>query len=315
MKQHKKILLIAPIYFDYHILIKDTFEKKGFIVDFIEDENSGVSHKLFSKSSYFFKKYKSKYEKEVLSKLKHGNYDLMIVIGGKSLDNEFWAYIGRNFSFKKILYQWDSLRNFNYQEMIPSFDIVKTFDSLDAVNLGIQYLPLFYKIDEKPKIEEDIDLLFIGIWHSDRINILNQIAEHAKLSGLKCVFKVYYPWYMYYYLVYFKKQFKSSDFFIFKSIPLKETLNYYERSKCIVDINHPLQSGLTMRTIETIGKGKKLITTNKFIANEQFYNKNMIQIIDRENVQINDDFFNHSGCYNHVTELEISNWIDKLITN
>lgn len=308
-----KVILYAPIYFSYHIQIIKSLEKKGYIVDFMEDKNTGILYTLSSKSTYLLEKYKAKYENEVLSKLKYGNYDVMIVIGGKTLDYKFWEFVGQNFSFKKILYQWDSLRNFNYKEMIPSFDTVKTFDSLDAVNLGIQYLPLFYSLEERPKIEEDIDLLFIGIWHSDRIFILNQIAEYAKRKGLKYYFKVYYPWYMYYYLVYVKKHFKPSDFFIFKTIPLQETLNYYERAKCIVDINHPWQSGLTMRTIETIGKKKKIITTNSYIANEKFYNENMIQIVDREKVQIEDDFFNRTGSYDHIECLEISNWIDKLL--
>lgn len=313
MIQNKKIFFIAPVYFNYHDLIIKTLEKKGYFVDFLEDKNSGFLYTLSCKSNYLLKKYKAKYQNEVLLKLKNGNYDLMIVIGGKTLDAEFWKYVNNNYSFKKILYQWDSYKNFDYRAMIPFFDVVKTFDSLDSQELKLPYLPLFYNKETNLSVTEDIDLLFIGIWHSDRITILDKIAEYANKNNLKYCFKVYYPRYMYFYLVYVKRFLLPSDFFIFKTVPFDVMTNYYQRAKCIVDINHPWQSGLTMRTIETIGSGKKLITTNSYIKQEPFYNDKMIQVIDRENIVLNNDFFEFEQDYNNIERLEISNWLDELL--
>ena len=313
MSNKNRIILVAPIYFNYHELIIQSLEEKGFIVEFLEDKNSGFLYTLSTKSKYLLKKYKTNYKKEVLSKLKNGNYDLMIVIGGKTLDVEFWKYVNNNYSFKKILYQWDSYKNFDYRSMIPYFDVVKTFDSLDAQELKIPYLPLFYKKDTNLSVTEDIDLLFIGIWHSDRIAILEKIVEYADKNNLKYCFKVYYPRYMYFYLVYIKRFLRPSKLFIFKTIPFDLMTDYYQRAKCIVDINHPHQSGLTMRTIETIGSGKKLITTNSYIKQEPFYNDKMIQVIDRKEIVLDDRFFETKQEYEHIEKLEISNWLDELL--
>jgi hypothetical protein len=314
MITNKKIILIAPNYYNYHNQIIKVLKDKGNEIDYIEDKNNGVLFTLCSKSCYLLEKYKVIYAKNIIKKLENGNYDLMIVIGGKTPKNEFWEYVNKKFRFKKVLYQWDSYKNFDFRKMIPHFDIIKTFDSFDAETLGIEYQQLFY--NKQPiveKVKEDIDLLFIGIWHSDRLNILNQIVEFAEKNKLNYCFKVYYPIYMYIYLVYIKKHFKPSKFFIFKSIPLRDVFKYYQRAKCIIDINHPNQTGLTMRTIETIGAGKKLITTNSNIKNEEFYNQNMIQIIDREKIELDDDFFKLNEKYRNIEKLEISNWIDQLL--
>ena len=104
-----------------------------------------------------------------------------------------------------------------------------------------------------------------------------------------------------------------SEFFTFKKIPIEITNQFYQRAKCIIDINHPNQTGLTMRTIETLGNGKRLITTNHHIKNESFYNEKMILVIDRTNIQIPVEFFlDHNHTLN-IDELEISNWIKKLL--
>lgn len=313
MTQSKKILLIAPIYFNYHNLIVSALEKKEYLVDFIADKNTGVLYTLSKKSNFLLKKYKESYKREIISKLNETSYDLLVVIGGKTLDVDFWKLINQNYSFKKVLYQWDSYKNFDYRGMISYFDVVKTFDSLDATQLNISYLPLFYKFEEKKEVLEDLDLVFIGIWHSDRLDILNEISEYAKKNNLKYCFKIYYPYYMYVYLVYIKKIISHSDFFTFKPIPLNETIEFYNRAKCIVDINHPGQSGLTMRTIETIGKRKKLITTNVYIKSEEFYDPKMIQIIDRKNIKIDSDFFEQKADYKNIEKLEISTWVEELL--
>jgi hypothetical protein len=61
-------------------------------------------------------------------------------------------------------------------------------------------------------------------------------------------------------------------------------------SRAIVDVEHPKQKGLTMRTFETLGKEKKLITTNGNIRAYDFYNDANISIIDRANPAINKEF-------------------------
>ena len=72
---------------------------------------------------------------------------------------------------------------------------------------------------------------------------------------------------------------------------LIEILNLYKSSTIILDINHPFQSGLTMRTFEALGAGKKLITTNGNIRKYPFYNINNVLVISRNENIFPETFF------------------------
>tara|TARA_B110000977_G_C10965411_1_gene450225 strand:- start:697 stop:1116 length:420 start_codon:yes stop_codon:yes gene_type:complete len=120
-------------------------------------------------------------------------------------------------------------------------------------------------------------------------------------------------------LVYFFKSkfdssFKDFDYkkLNFKSLSIDEIIKYYEDSSIILDINHPNQRGLTMRTFEALGAGKKIITTNKEIKKYSFYNSNNIFVIDRENIELEKAFFEFN--FNPINEdilfeMSITGWI------
>ena len=67
-----------------------------------------------------------------------------------------------------------------------------------------------------------------------------------------------------------------------------------------------------MRTIEILGLKRKFITTNKDIVNYDFYNPNNIMVIDREQPQIDFNFFDlpyeelDDNLYNKYS---LKNWI------
>ena len=46
-----------------------------------------------------------------------------------------------------------------------------------------------------------------------------------------------------------------------------------------------------MRTFESLGAGRKLITTNPEIRKYPFYNQDNICVIDRKNIVLNTNFF------------------------
>ena len=71
----------------------------------------------------------------------------------------------------------------------------------------------------------------------------------------------------------------------------QEIINIYAKAKVVLDINHPGQKGLTMRTFESLGAGRKLITTNPEIRKYPFYNQDNICVIDRKNFVLNTNFF------------------------
>lgn len=69
---------------------------------------------------------------------------------------------------------------------------------------------------------------------------------------------------------------KLIDKFVDYTIVLKES----SHASCIVELLMKGQSGYTLRTMESLFLNKKLITNNKNVVNESFYNPNNIFILD-----------------------------------
>jgi GT2 family glycosyltransferase len=197
---------------------------------------------------------------------------------------------------------WDSIQNKKpAMEAFPYFDWSYSFDNSDAQKIkGIQFRPLFFidKYDADKNnlsLSQSIDLCFLGTVHSDRYNLIHNIKEQVEKIGLTHYFFMYFPspilfWY---------KKFRDIHFFnakykefSFKQLKIEEIVERIMMSKVVLDIQHPKQTGLTMRTIEMIGAGRKLITTNTAIKKYDFYNENNILVIDRDNPKISPSFFN-----------------------
>jgi hypothetical protein len=58
-------------------------------------------------------------------------------------------------------------------------------------------------------------------------------------------------------------------------------------------MQHSKQTGLTMRTIETLGAKRKMITTNVNIKKYDFYNSNNILVMDEHNLDEIEQFISH----------------------
>jgi hypothetical protein len=57
-------------------------------------------------------------------------------------------------------------------------------------------------------------------------------------------------------------------------------------AKCVLDIPSTGQTGTTMRVIESLSKGTKIVSDSLNIKYEKFYNKNFIYIIDFNNIDM-----------------------------
>ena len=123
------------------------------------------------------------------------------------------------------------------------------------------------------------------------------------------------------YFVYkiFDNSFKNASIGLFKYKPIanEKFLEVYSKSSCILDIEHPNQRGLTMRTIETIGAKKKLITTNINIKKYDIYCENIL-IVDRNNPIIPSSFLT-AEFKNYSDEIyqkySLTGWITEVFSN
>ena len=104
----------------------------------------------------------------------------------------------------------------------------------------------------------------------------------------------------------------------FKNLSMNSILDLYKESNVILDIHHPLQNGLTIRTFETLGAKKKIITTNEQIKKYIFYNSNNILIIDRKSPKIDINFFKQDfqDCDKDLYyAMSLNGWIDTIFYN
>lgn len=321
----KNILYLSVRTFNLEEQIKSKLEEFGAKVYFYDErlkDNNLTKAIIRVKKDLYSRKIKNYYEK-ILIETKNTKFDFLLVVRGEVIPQFFLEEFKKNHpDCTFIFYNWDSFKNTNNTTtMLHLYDRKFTFDPEDAKNYGINFRPLYY-IDEYANLNQgkqrNYDLLFLGTAHSDRYVISSKIKDFIEKNGKKafCYYFMHSKW-VYYYKKRFDKTFEHFELskLSFKSLNLKEMISLYEESNVILDINHPNQKGLTMRTFESIGAQRKLITTNKEILKFGFYNPNNILYIDRENLELDLSFFDKP--YEQIEEnvykkLSIEGWIYNL---
>lgn len=299
----KKILYIAPKFFGYEQEIKQALINKfGAYVDFYDDRPSNdIWTKVFIrlKLKSFVKHKVDSYYEAIFHTIQKKIYDYVFIVSPETLSQKELKRI-KNLQpqAKLILYMWDSFKNKNSLHLINMFDRVLSFDDRDVDKYNLYFCPLFYSENFKNIASKDVmtyDLCSIATAHSDRYKIITQIENQLSESGFKIFSFLYLPSkIMYWVRKIFLKGYRYGNISDFSFTPMTqaEVVSMMSKSNVILDINHPAQHGLTMRTFEAFGMHKKLITTNVNIKKYDFYNEANILIIDREKTIIDSKFMN-----------------------
>lgn len=329
----KKVLIIATAFFGYDVAMKEEIERLGAEVRFYDERSvkSSIEKALIKISPSIFYEKTKKHHQMIINENKNIEFDIIYIYGGSMLNDRFLKLYKDQFKKAKyILYLADSIRGIDrYEKMFPLFDKIATFDKTDfeyysTRHSNIFFLPLFYskqyENQEKKNLQElKYDIAFVGTVHSDRLILLKQIKKQAESMGLKVYFYCYLQaWFMYFFYYITKKEFKHTKYkdFRYKKISAGDIQKIMKNSKAIFDVQYPKNTGLTMRTLETLGMRRKLITTNEDIKTYNFYNENNIYMIDRNNPELDIEFFKTD--YEDLPEdvyqsYSITNWMLKLL--
>lgn len=301
---NKKILFFAPKFFGYGLEIASKLRELGSIVDFFDEkpDNDFLTKALVRVNKKLLLKKIQKYYQSIFYNLEVDYYDFVFFLAPESISVKSLEVLrGLQSRATFILYMWDSLKNRkNVIDMLPYFDFKYSFDKDDCKKKSnhFQFRPLFFlddykNVTEYPKNYET-DLLFVGTVHSDRYKLLLDIKKECIRLNKKTLYFMFLPSRNIYYL---KKilntNFRNSTIkeFNFKPLSKSDLLKRVNSSVAVLDIQHPSQTGLTMRVIEMLGAKKKIITTNSDIVNYNFYCANNILYIDRDNPKLNLTFF------------------------
>lgn len=309
--QKKSILLIAPNYFGYDHLIKTFLQESGNKVDLLPDRplNSNFGKALIRLSRRFAFPVANKFFKEKITDLQRETYDVVWVIQGEGVSPELLIWLREKYSKASFIwYLWDSFENKPaLKENLPFFDKVYTFDPKDAVDNNIGFQPLFFSPSYANLIhsERKFDLCFIGTGHADRFQIVSALKKTFTEKQFFTFIFLQTP-IIYFFRRIFDKNLKDSKYsdFSFNKMSQKQVQDIVSQADIIIDVQHPDQRGLTMRTLETMGARKKLVTTNTEIRNYDFYDERNICIIDRKLPTIPNSFFNNlfNPLPNHINE-------------
>ena len=326
----KKVLLIAAKLFNYEKEIRQELENQGAVVTRYDQRpsNDFLTKVLIRLNIKFLiqKKINNYYEK-IIKETSKEKYDYIFLISPEAINPSILEKIKESQKKAKVfIYMWDSIKNKKQAlSLLPLADKFFTFDSTDmAINNKISFLPLFYISDYKniKVLKEPLyDIAFIGTVHSDRYKIVKEIEMFAVKNNLSTYFYFYSPSRL---LFWIKKLFDKNFWAIdekdisYKPLSKNDILEIVENTKVVIDIEHPSQNGLTMRSIEMLGAKRKLLTTNNSIKNYDFYDSKNIKVINRNAIELDKSFF--TASFNDVDvniyrkySLEI--WIKNIFKN
>lgn len=283
--------------------LKNKFEK----VKYIESERlssnersiylkiiRGISSKLNNKTiqTYYETLVEKNYKRWIADSKEICDY--FFVISGGSFSIDFLKALRvKNPGIKLILFLWDTLESTEFIETYKEYDYIFTYDREDVKKYNFIFRTSFYLEELKQYYIEfekrKIDLYYLGeIKNIERYRFIEKFYDYCKINNIRFFLKLY--------LRKNKKKMVENcnqEIIIKKKIDYKENLKIVNNSKVIIDIKHLKQTGLTLRSFESVGSESKLITTNQDIKNYDFYNEENILIIKNidEIEKINKEFF------------------------
>ncbi|MCT4643201.1 MAG: hypothetical protein N4A33_13000 [Bacteriovoracaceae bacterium] len=325
-----RITVVCPRFFGYENSITQEIANLGHEVQYIDDrpENT-IAMKIVIRLrlNFLLQKKIQKYKKEIIQKILNYNTQMLLIITPEVFTAQMLKDIKQK--EKKLstrLYLWDSVKNKpNSLNLISLVDKAYSFDYQDSqMNKELNYKTLFYETEFKPsKQQKEYDLSFIGTFHSDRISIFyllnnfkGRVFNHIYIQGRKVkIFRVLSLFPSFKNMIMLFKLGKT------KALSKKQVSSVFQRSKAVIDYQHPNQSGFTCRTFEALACGCKLITTNKYIRNASFYDDKFIKVINRDSTEDLSVFINNKitqSEYNEFREkidcFSIKKWVELLIS-
>lgn len=293
----RTILLQVVPYFGLDQVIIQALRRRGAVVDHLVDRpyQSAAMHAVAKFARESVANRTARLYRSQLAEWGRSHYDHILIVNGQTMSDAMLAELKQRFPRACMtFYIWDSFENKPYAvRSLHRYDRALSFDP-DARSHGLRLRPLFYapEFDLAGDPPTDFDLSFIGTAHSDRPSILAAIDR--ELGPNARTFWYQYlkaPWVLNYQrLVNPAFHGLPRTAFRFEPMPRATVRDVFARSRGIVDIEHDRQRGLTIRTFETLGARKKLLTTNAGIRDTEFYRPENIAVIDRHRPHVDPEF-------------------------
>jgi hypothetical protein len=316
----KRILFIGLSYYSYTEKIIEFLRKKGFAVEYRPSENrsfwSKSTKKLFPS---FYKILLGKYHESIVVAARKSSYDYVffLQIHSIALDN-VEALRASQPTAKFILYNWDSLTTHDYRPYLGLLDAVFTFDRDDAKKVAAQYLPLFALPDYfvvPERLVPSHDIYFVGaIGSLERFAAIRKLDDYCKEQRLRFLNHLHCS------PAILLKLLRNGLFMgglSLRALSTEQIIHRMNDSVAVFDFPNHAQSGYTMRLIENLCAGKKIITSNVRVRQEEFYSKDQFFVVENLDFTGLKDFLksdtqgSHGAqCPARRVEFSLDHWLD-----
>lgn len=286
----KKIVVISLDHWNYDKHIISNLKSKGITSQHINFGDYKHPSFLSRIKNFFYKVFLKKNFKKILrqeyiiEKLEEiGKQDQILVINPDLIEKKYHLKI-KEYTNKYSAYLYDSVARYPVEDLLHGvFDEIYSFDPEDVKQYNFKKTTNFNYLEKKEFrwIEQPKYQLFYLATFDNRVALLSKIAE--KLNLLKISFR----------FIIVSKKVKEIPFIEIR----KERINqedlgeFYSQTNVILDLIRDKQSGLSFRIFEAMAYQKKIITSNAYVKDYDFYNPNNILILDENNVQMDSTFF------------------------
>lgn len=320
-----KLLFIAPMFYGYQDIIKRELEAKYDKVWFKNELpfNVGMLYYGIRRISGFLARVLlDKYNINLVKFVEKNRPNRIFIIRGCGIYEDTLKKIKLNQPGVEIVnYQWDSIHN-NPNGLVISIYANRnySFDLQDVSKYPqFTHIPLFHCWSEQQiakarlnDTKKDIDLLFVGGYHSGRHIIVKKATRDIEQKGYKMWSHIFVPRLSYLRDKCTKRALDKDSLTTYK-LSKDEYFELLCRSKVVLDIQSLTQTGATMRSIETLAASRKLVSTNKMLENEQFFSPVNIMIWNvNEQLELSELMYND---FDHSKDDEIysvNQWITAL---
>lgn len=227
----------------------------------------------------------------------------VVVLHMSSLTMNLPQYINKqNPNARIIAWYWNIVDKNTLPQNVSGKCEFWSFDPEDCrkYNMHFNHQYYFKSLVKEPQ-KAEWDIFFCGS-DSGRGEKLTFLYNEFVKQGLNVNFKIVYPKY---------EGIPSSV----KSKPLdyKTIADYNSRSKALLEIQRPGQSGATVRLMEALFNKKKIITNNPFVKNEPFYNENNIFLLGERPLTSLKEFVDSGYDYSvdrYIDEYDLKKWLN-----
>ena len=280
---HKKILLIGLNYHSYTQEIVAELRSQGHQVRF-HDIQPGLPWlkvlRKFAPGRYQIAL--DRYHAGILAAERNSAFDLVLFVQVHQMSQHNLRGFHQAFPAAEfVLYNWDAVSNHDYRPHLQHFNRVYTFDPQDARSLDVHYLPLFCikafqglrRLDSTGQAVYTVGNIvnprrYEAIHAFDRFCKAQHIAFHAYMAGSTHALTLL-----------MRHGHLPLDVSL-RSISQPAFVRMVEHASAVFDFANHQQVGYTMRTIENLCAGKKIITNNAAIRNEPFFSADRIHVFE-----------------------------------